>query len=90
MRTKVFALLAGLALGTAAMVGVGVVQAEKPDFGGADHRHYFLAGNGEKVYIGPDICDISMSEQGWEAFHLKVHVATAGAKLAVARENCPL
>ena len=69
MRTKVLALLAGVAIGVTAIAGAGVVQAEKPTTTVPLHMHYFTAANGERVWVGPNVCEMPMSEQGWDAFH---------------------
>ena len=38
------------------------------------HRHFTFAGDGEKVYVGPNYCDIQVNDRGFNAFHQKVHV----------------
>lgn len=89
MRTKILALLAGVAIGLVGVAGAGVVQAEKPDATGVPlHRHYFFAASGDKVYIGPNICELPMSEQGWAAFHLMVHRGQANENLQIQAESC--
>jgi hypothetical protein len=90
MRTKVLALLAGLGIGVTAMVGVGVVQADKPDVPDNVplHLHFFETANGEVVWVGPNVCETEMDEQGWVAYHIKVHRGTANENLALETVNC--
>lgn len=51
------------------------------------HRHYILV-NEEKVYIGPNFCDIAASDQGFAAFHKHVHLTDPGV-VDVRSEACP-
>jgi hypothetical protein len=39
----------------------------------APHRHYKINGNGGKVYIGPNFCDMDANAQGFYNFHANVH-----------------
>jgi hypothetical protein len=88
MKTRVFALFVGTAIGIAAVLGPGVVQAEKPSTQVQRHMHFFTDANGEIVWVGPDVCDLPMNDQGWSAFHLMVHAGTAGANLELGRVFC--
>ena len=85
MKTKLLALVAGIAISSGFVLGAGIVQAEKPAPTPTAHRHYILAGNGEKVYVGPNYCDIQVNDQGFTAFHQKVHVPNIGT---VVSEGC--
>jgi hypothetical protein len=77
MRTKLLALFVGVAIGTATILGVGIAQADKPTTTSMPHVH-FMDVNGELVMIGPNVCDHEFSEQGWVAFHQKVHIGVFG------------
>ena len=77
MRSKLVALFAGLAMGASLFVGLGGAQADAPPPIGA-HRHFKIAASGEKVYVGPNFCDVSASDQGFYGYHYKVHAKDPG------------
>ena len=77
MKAKITALITALAVGTVVMLGVGVVEANPPSLV-RPHRHYIESSAGEKVYMGPNFCDVTASDQGFAAFHHKVHVKDPG------------
>ena len=53
------------------------------------HRHYILQG-GEKVYVGPNFCEIPASAQGFYNFHENVHKGLPElAAVDVKAEPCP-
>ena len=68
------------------MVGVGVVQADPPAPVGA-HRHFITDSAGNKVYVGPNFCDIDATAQGFAGFHHKVHLTDPGL-VDVLSEGC--
>jgi len=86
MKARIAALIFGVAFGLALVFGSGAAQADKPPPIGA-HRHYVLV-NDSKVYIGPNFCDVDAAAQGFEPFHLKVHVTDPGL-VDVLSEGCP-
>ena len=50
------------------------------------HRHYILVAD-EKVYVGPNFCDVDASAQGFYGFHHKVHLTDPGM-VDVKSEGC--
>jgi hypothetical protein len=77
------AVLLGIGFGT-----VANVSADKPGPPVGAHRHFFLDPNGNKVYVGPNFCEISASDQGFYGFHWEVHVKDPGL-VNVDSEGCP-
>lgn len=51
------------------------------------HRHYILNGNGERVYVGPDFCNVDATEIGFAQYHARVHVTDPG-KVDVRATGC--
>ena len=74
---KIAALALGLTLGLGIAFSSGVVFAAKPGPAPTPHRHYVMV-NDEKVYVGPNFCATPASEQGWIAYHHKVHLGGNG------------
>lgn len=85
MRLKIAAF--GVLMASATLVaGAGAAVAAAPPPVGA-HHHYILV-NEAKVYVGPNFCAIPASEQGFAAFHAKVHLTDPGL-VDVRAERCP-
>lgn len=77
MKRYLFVFLASVLIGTAFAFASGGVSAEKPPPIGA-HRHFIVSSSGDKVYVGPNFCDVGASAQGFYGFHNKVHVKDPG------------
>jgi len=77
MKRSILTLLSGLIVGSALLATVGDATADAPGPVGA-HRHYRLAANGDKVYVGPNFCDVEAAAQGFYGFHAKVHLTDPG------------
>lgn len=75
--------IVSLLVGSGLLVSAGVALAAAPTPVPA-HRHYTLV-NDEKVYVGPNFCELDAAEQGFAGFHHKVH-ADLGL---VESEGCP-
>jgi hypothetical protein len=86
LKKHIAALVIGIVVGISVVFGSGAVFAAKPGPAPAPHRHYIMV-NEEKVYVGPDFCEVAASEQGWVAYHYKVHLTNIGE---VFSEDCPL
>jgi hypothetical protein len=70
--------MAGIAIVAGGVANTAIdVSADRPAPIGA-HRHYKFAANGDKVYVGPNFCDVDASAQGFYGFHQKVHVTDPG------------
>ena len=78
--------LASLLIGASLVFVSGEVSAQKPSLVGA-HQH-FITVNGEKVYVGPNFCEVDASAQGFSGFHHKVHLTDPGL-VNVNSEGCP-
>ena len=53
------------------------------------HRHYLFDGQGEKAYIGPNFCDYSETDKGFELFHTRVHITNPSINaVGVHGEGC--
>jgi hypothetical protein len=82
-KLRVAALALGITLGVgASWTGFWGVAAEdnnppSPE-GLRPHRHFTLKDDGEKVYVGPNFCANAATEQGWAAYHDKVHITAIG------------
>ena len=87
MKTRFAALVFGVTFGVSLALGSGAAFADKPGPVPPPHRHYVLV-NDSKVYVGPNFCAVPASEQGWVAFHHKVHVTDPGL-VDVLAEGCP-
>jgi hypothetical protein len=76
--------LAALALGITLGVGAswmgfwGVAAEDNSPPIVVRHRHYKLAEDGTKTYVGPNFCDNAATDQGFAAFHQNVHIAVIG------------
>lgn len=79
MPNRLIALLVGFVVGLGAVVSSGGFDAEagRPELVRA-HRHYVINAGGSKVYIGPNFCENLAADQGFAAFHHKVHVKDPG------------
>ena len=88
LRNKLLALFTGIAIGTPVVVGTSTVQAEKPTTGAPLHRHYIEQPDGTRVYVGPDVCANLALQQGWAAYHVKVHLGAANQNLQLGVEPC--
>jgi hypothetical protein len=70
-RNAIFALV----LAAIPFTALVTVSSSEPAPPVAPHRHYFIAGNGEKVYVGPDFCNIDATKNGFAQFHANVHIS---------------
>ncbi len=77
MKRGILALISGSIVGSVLLVTVGVAAADAPP-SVAPHRHFKYAANGEKVYVGPNFCDVEAAAQGFYGFHAKVHAQDPG------------
>ena len=73
-------------MATAGAALAGPALASPPTPVGA-HRHYIIAGDGSKVYVGPNFCGIDAAETGFAAYHYQVHLTDPGVVDAKA-EGC--
>jgi hypothetical protein len=64
--------LAVAAMPVAAFVSVTSAEPAPPV---GRHRHYVIASSGEKVYIGPDFCNMDVTTTGFAQFHANVHLS---------------
>lgn len=87
MKRSFPALFSGLIVGAALVATVGEATADAPPPVPA-HRHYKLAASGEKVYVGPNFCEVAASAQGFYGFHAKVHLTDPGTN-DILSESCP-
>jgi hypothetical protein len=87
MKRSILTLLSGLIVGAALVGTVGEAAANAPA-PVPPHRHYKFAANGEKVYVGPNFCDVDAAAQGFYGFHAKVHVTDPGIN-DISPEPCP-
>lgn len=87
MKRSILALIPGLIVGAVLVATVGEAAADAPE-PVPPHRHYKLAANGEKVYVGPNFCDIEAAAQGFYGFHHKVHATDPGVN-DILSEGCP-
>ena len=87
MKARLFALIFGLVLGLAGVLGPRAAIADQPGPPPQPHRHYILV-DGAKVYVGPNFCEVSESIQGWTSFHYMVHLTDPGL-IDVSAEGCP-
>ena len=76
MKKYIASLALGTAIGIAVVFGSGVVSAAGPTPVGA-HRHYIVV-NEERVYVGPNFCELDATAQGFAAFHAQVHLGAPG------------
>jgi hypothetical protein len=90
-KLRIAALALGITLGVGAswmgFWGVAAEDNSPPPVG--PHRHYTVT-DGQKVYIGPNFCDNAATEQGFAAFHHKVHIAVRPSlnDVVVKSEGC--
>ena len=87
MKKHLAALALGTTLGIGFILGSGAISAQKPTPVAA-HRHFIVV-NEEKVYLGPNFCDLDAAEQGFAGFHHKVHLTDPGIN-DVDSEGCPI
>ena len=77
--------IVSLLVGSGLLASAGVALAAAPIPVGA-HRHFILV-NDEKVYVGPNFCELDATEQGFAGFHRKVHLTDPGL-VDVKSEGC--
>lgn len=73
-------LLLLMALGLLVTANIGFADPNLPNV--APHRHFLLTPTGERIPIGPDICDNPGDpgiQQAFNEFHNNLHVATAAS-----------
>ena len=81
--------------GIAAAVILPVLAAPAPPVGA--HRHFIITASGQKVYVGPNFCEIPTTETGFAQFHANVHRGNPALKafenpnnpVRLGAEGCP-
>jgi hypothetical protein len=79
---RIAALLLGITIGleVTALSGIMISRHVAADTPApvAPHRHYKMTASGEKVYVGPNLCDNATTAQGYYALHRNVHLMDPG------------
>jgi hypothetical protein len=78
-----------VSLGVALLIAAVLPALAEPAPVVKPHRHYIIQG-GEKVYVGPNFCEVAASDQGFYEFHANVHKGLPElAAVDVKSEPCP-
>lgn len=78
MKFRLLSIMAGVAIVAGGIANTAIdVSADKPA-PVVPHRHYKFTASGEKVYVGPNFCDVEASAQGFYGFHHNVHLTDPG------------
>lgn len=76
MRTRLLLALVTLVASVLATAATGLAQPDLADV--SPHRHWLVNATGERVQIGPRVCDDPTLQGAFNQFHTNVHVGADG------------